>query len=94
MKKIKYNDVGFKDSFIDRARDGRKKSDAKKEGQYGPKYIRNPDKLKSTMDPSAPKISKEEYVRSGQRKEKRAHTIGSVIGSLVIPSIYALDKKR
>jgi|TARA_R110002020_G_scaffold164712_2_gene351576 hypothetical protein len=93
MKKIKYNDVGFKDSFIDISRDGRKKSEAKKKGEHGPKYIRNPDKLKSTMDPSAPKISKEQYVRSGQRKEKRAEVVKTTIGAILIAAAAKKNKR-
>ena len=92
MKKIKYNDISFKDSFVDRTREGRKKSEAKKKGEHGPKYIRNPDKLKNPIDPFAPKITKEQYVRSGQRKEKRAEVAKTAAGVAAI--IYGAAKNK
>ena len=41
----------------------RKKSEAKIEGQHGPKYVRNPDKIMGDGR------TKEEWVRSGDRKD-------------------------
>ena len=47
----------------------RKKSEAKVEGEYGPKHVRNPDKIVSSPYVGGSRnITKEEYVRSGERK--------------------------
>jgi hypothetical protein len=43
--------------------DKRKKSEAKTEGQHGPTYVRNPDKIMGDGR------TKEEWVRSGDRKD-------------------------
>tara|TARA_R100001530_G_scaffold84186_1_gene58656 strand:+ start:705 stop:1046 length:342 start_codon:yes stop_codon:yes gene_type:complete len=52
----------------------RKKSEAKKEGEHGPTYIRNPDKIVNKETG----LKKEEYIRSGDRRKKRKQKVAEL----------------
>ena len=52
----------------------RKKSEAKKEGEHGPKHVRNPDKIVYDSR-NFTKVRKEDFVRSGDRKKRNLKEI-------------------
>jgi len=52
----------------------RKKSEAKKEGEHGPKHVHNPDKIVYDSRTNT-NVRKEDFVRSGDRKKRNLKEI-------------------
>ncbi len=60
----------------------------KKEGQYGPKRIFNPEKKIYLDDPDNPTVmSKKDYIRKGIRKQDYKFTPQEIGGTLIAGSI-------
>ena len=66
-------------------KENRKKSDAKKKGEHGPKYINNPDKTIKFEDGTS--TTKEEFVRSGDRKDYNKTVAKSAIGQAALGAL-------
>tara|TARA_Y100001938_G_scaffold114102_1_gene156740 strand:+ start:202 stop:552 length:351 start_codon:yes stop_codon:yes gene_type:complete len=63
----------------------RKKSDAKKEGEHGFKYVTNPDEIIKFDDGTS--TTKEKWVRSGGRKDYNKRVAKSAIGQAALGAL-------